>query len=101
MQLLQTLRTCSNGKHPNQLCILSVPLSETDSEDRKTSLSNILHTTMLLNCEFTLGQLSQAPELKMMDLLTKIAGFVFLSAALGMMKRHFENNQLWEGIIRI
>lgn len=69
---------------------------EMDSEDRKTSLLNILHTTMLLNCEFTLGHLSQATELKKMDLLIKIAGFVFLSAALGMMKRHLENNQLWK-----
>lgn len=68
-----------------------------DSEDRKTSLLNILHTTMLLNCEFTLGRLSQATELKKMDLLTKIAGFgFFLSTALGMMKRHFEKNPLWK-----
>lgn len=67
-----------------------------DSEDRKTSLLNILHTTMLLNCEFTLGHLNQATELKKMDLSTKIAGLVFLSTALGMMKRHFENKQLWK-----
>ena len=64
-----------------------------DSEDRKTSLLNILHTKTLLNCEFTLGHLSQATELKKMDLLTKIAGFVFLSTALGAMKRHFENSK--------
>jgi len=92
VHLVRTLHTCFGGKHPYQLLILSVPLSEMDSEDRKASLLHILHTTMLLNCEFTLGHLSQATELKKMDLLTKTAEFVFLSTALGVMKRHFENN---------
>lgn len=59
-----------------------------DWQYRNTALLNTLHTPMSPDCEFTAGHFSQAAELKKMDLLAEIAGLVFLSTALGMMKRH-------------